>query len=45
MELFKTVLLFVGIILAGIVGLALVMTALSIPIWGAIWLVGEIIKA
>lgn len=44
METLKLILLATGLGILGIIGLALVMVALSIPIWGAIWITGEVIE-
>lgn len=45
METLKMIGLFLGIILLASAGLVAIIAVMSIPLWGAIYLIGEIIKA
>lgn len=45
MDLLKVIFILLGASIVGLIGLALLVSVLSIPIWGAIWLIGEIIKS
>lgn len=44
-DIVKTIVACTFLCILGLVGLALLMAVLAIPFWGAIWLIGEIVKA
>jgi len=41
----KDFLLILGVVLLGLLGVACLIAVLAIPLWGAIYLIGEIIKS
>ena len=44
-ELVKMIFACILLGIVGLIGLALLMAVLAIPFWGAIWLIGGIVKA